>query len=51
MTATYKIPEYLARKIFSDNPYKLEIISEYVAERRDLIVFVAGTFIDLCSHE
>lgn len=38
-----------ARKIFSNEPYKLELIEEFSKEGRTLTVYETGDFIDLCK--
>jgi threonyl-tRNA synthetase len=38
-----------ARELFKDNPYKLELIEEFVAEGKNLTAYYTGTFADLCA--
>lgn len=38
-----------AKKLFADNPYKLELIEEYAKEGQTLIIYTSGDFIDLCA--
>ncbi|MEK7615578.1 MAG: threonine--tRNA ligase [Patescibacteria group bacterium] len=40
------IPAKDARKLFADNPYKLELIDEY--EKDGLTTYTSGTYMDLC---
>lgn len=37
-----------ARKVFSDNPYKLEIIEEIITKKESVTVYSSGNFSDLC---
>ncbi|MFA6601530.1 MAG: threonine--tRNA ligase [Candidatus Paceibacterota bacterium] len=37
-----------ARKIFKDNPYKLELIDEILSKGEKITLYTAGTFTDLC---
>ncbi len=47
-----KISPAQARKIFADNPYKLEMIDELVTKKEVITIYTSGTgknkFIDLC---
>lgn len=38
-----------AKEMFKDNPYKMELIEELVAEGKTLSVYESGDFTDLCS--
>ncbi len=38
-----------AKKIFAHNPYKLELIDEFVKEGKTLSLYESGGFIDLCK--
>ncbi|MEK7631144.1 MAG: threonine--tRNA ligase [Patescibacteria group bacterium] len=38
-----------ARKLFADQPYKLELIDEYEKEGRELTSYTIGDFTDLCK--
>lgn len=38
-----------AKKLFNDNPYKLELIEEYHKEGRELSIYKQGSFYDLCD--
>lgn len=38
-----------AKKLFKDNPYKLELIEEYHKEGRELSIYKQGSFYDLCA--
>lgn len=37
-----------ARKLFKENPYKLELIDEIVAKKEKVTLYTAGDFTDLC---
>jgi len=37
-----------ARQIFSDNPYKLELIEELAKQKEPITVYQSGDFVDLC---
>ncbi|MFH0755585.1 MAG: threonine--tRNA ligase [bacterium] len=38
-----------AKKLFINNPYKLELIEEYIKEGKILTIYTSGDFIDLCA--
>jgi threonyl-tRNA synthetase len=38
-----------AKKIFADQPFKLELAEEYAREGKELSVYRSGDFVDLCS--
>jgi threonyl-tRNA synthetase len=38
-----------ARKMFADNPYKMELIEELIANDAELSIYKTGDFVDLCS--
>ena len=38
-----------AKKLFRDNPYKLELIDEFSKEGKKLTVYKSGNYIDLCK--
>jgi len=38
-----------ARKLFADNPYKMELIEEYIKEGKNLTTYISGDFTDLCA--
>ncbi len=38
-----------AQKLFANNPYKLELISDYEKDSKDLTIYVSGNFTDLCA--
>lgn len=45
-----KITNAEAKKLFADQPFKLELISEYVKEKRPLLIYETGNvFTDLCA--
>jgi len=45
-----KITTAEAKKIFKDQPFKLELINEYTKEKRPLSIYKIGdVFIDLCA--
>jgi len=44
-----KITADEARKLFADQPYKLELIDEYEKEGRELTAYSIGDFTDLCK--
>ncbi|HYE59644.1 MAG TPA: threonine--tRNA ligase, partial [Candidatus Kapabacteria bacterium] len=37
-----------AKKLFADNPYKLELINEFSDEGQTLTLYTSGTYVDLC---
>lgn len=37
-----------AMQLFSDNPYKAELIEEFAAENQTLTVYQSGNYVDLC---
>ena len=37
-----------AKKIFADNPYKLELIAEFSGQGRTLSLYQSGDYVDLC---
>lgn len=37
-----------AKKLFADNPYKLELIQEFSGEGQTLTLYTSGNYIDLC---
>src|SRR3989344_4494956 len=37
-----------AKKIFADNPYKLELIAEFAGQGRTLSLYQSGDYVDLC---
>src|SRR3989338_4604130 len=37
-----------AKKIFADNPYKLELIAEFAGQGRTLSLYQSGNYVDLC---
>ena len=41
-----EISEKEAKKLFADNPYKLELIQEYAGQ--ELTLYKSGDFVDLC---
>jgi len=43
-----KITSLKARKIFEDQPFKLDLIKEFAKEKKQLTIYRAGDFIDLC---
>lgn len=43
-----KITAAGAKKLFKDQPFKLDLIKEYAKERRELTVYRTGDFVDLC---
>ncbi len=44
-----EIDETRARKLFKDQPYKMEMMEEILAEGGQLSIYKTGDFIDLCS--
>ncbi len=38
-----------AKKLFADNPYKIELIEEYIKEGKILTTYTSGDFTDLCA--
>jgi threonyl-tRNA synthetase len=38
-----------AKKLFADNPYKLELIEEYTKDGKTLTTYTSGDFTDLCA--
>lgn len=38
-----------AKKIFAENPYKLELIEEYNKDGKELSIYTSGDFTDLCA--
>lgn len=38
-----------AKKLFKDNPYKLELIDEFSKKGEKLTLYVSGSYIDLCK--
>lgn len=43
-----KITSLKAKKIFKDQPFKLDLIKELIKEKKPLIAYHTGSFIDLC---
>src|SRR3989338_2026111 len=43
-----ELSESEAKKIFKDNPYKIELIEEFHKEKQPLSAYKQGDFIDLC---
>ncbi len=43
-----KITPQKARSLFKHQPFKLDLIKEFIKEKRQLTVYRTGTFIDLC---
>lgn len=43
-----EVSEKEAKKIFKDNPYKLELIDEIVSRKEKITLYQSGDFIDLC---
>ncbi len=43
-----EVSENEAKKIFKDNPYKLELISEIVEKKEPITIYTIGNFDDLC---
>ncbi|MFA6797642.1 MAG: threonine--tRNA ligase [Candidatus Paceibacterota bacterium] len=37
------------KKLFADNPYKLELIEEYNKDGKELSIYISGDFTDLCA--
>lgn len=37
-----------AKKVFADNPYKLELIDEFAGEGQILTLYTSGKYVDLC---
>ncbi|MSR76578.1 MAG: threonine--tRNA ligase, partial [Candidatus Ryanbacteria bacterium] len=44
-----KVTAAEARKLFADQPYKIELIDEYEKEGRELTAYTIGDFTDLCK--
>ncbi|MFA6340730.1 MAG: threonine--tRNA ligase [Candidatus Paceibacterota bacterium] len=44
-----EISEKDAKKLFKENPYKLELIEEYVKDGKTLTTYASGDFRDLCA--
>jgi|AntRauTorcE11897_2_1112592.scaffolds.fasta_scaffold08570_2 threonyl-tRNA synthetase len=44
-----EIDEAKARELFADEPYKLELIDDLVAEGKKLSIYRTGDFVDLCA--
>lgn len=44
-----EISEKEAKKFFSENPYKLELIEEYTKDGQTLTTYTSGDFTDLCA--
>lgn len=44
-----KISQKEAEKIFSKNPYKLELIKDFASKNQDLTIYKSGEFVDLCK--
>jgi len=38
-----------AKKLFADNPYKLELIGDYTKDAKVLTTYTSGNFTDLCA--
>ncbi len=43
-----EIPAESAKKMFADNEYKLELISEFASDGQNLTTYTSGEFTDLC---
>ncbi len=43
-----EVTEQEAKKIFKDNPYKLELVDEIIQKKEPITIYKAGSFEDLC---
>ncbi len=43
-----KVTAQKARALFKSQPFKLDLIKEFVKEKKDLTVYHTGSFVDLC---
>ncbi len=44
-----EISEKDAKKLFAENPYKLELIKEYAKDGQVITIYTSGNFTDLCA--